>query len=375
MMNASVYGVLRQARQCPEIGRVYGAVGGTGGVLRNRLLDLTDIPPAQQERLLHTPGSVLQSSRDPLEPEDYVAMASLLRQRSIRWVLMNGGNGTMDACGKLSGACKNNGIRVIGIPKTMDNDLAATDHAPGYGSAARYLACSMAEVCADVKSLPIHLVVVEALGRNAGWVTAAAALARDCGTDGPDLLYVPERPFCEEAFLESARQLIREKGYGVVVASEGLRRADGSPLVKPVLQKGRSVYFGDVSAYLAGLVAQKLNCKSRSEKPGLLGRASSAWQSPVDRQEAVAAAQEAVRAALAGETGKMVAIRRKEGTEYRVEYVLVDIGQVMLIERTLPAEFIHPQGGVTDAFRQWCRPLLGELPPPFADWDPWTRMA
>lgn len=375
VMNASLYGVLRQARRSAEIGSVFGAIGGTGGVLRKQFLELTHVPQTEQDRLLYTPGSVLQSSRDPLAPEDYGEMASILRQQNIRWVLMNGGNGTMDACGKLSSACEKYGIRVIGIPKTMDNDLAATDHAPGYGSAARFLACSVAEVCADVKSLPIHIVVIEALGRNAGWVTAAAVLARDCGAPGPDLIYIPERPFCEEAFLESARQLIRRKGFGVIVAGEGLRHEDGTPLVTPVLQRGRSIYFGDVSAYLAGLITEKLGYKSRSEKPGLLGRASAAWQSSVDRQEAIDAAQKAVQAALAGETGKMVAIRRKESQDYQVEYVLVDIKQVMLVERTLCAEFIDSQGGVTNAFRQWCRPLLGELPPPFADVGRWAQRA
>lgn len=273
----------------------------------------------------------------------------------------------MDTCGKLYQACRRKGfdIRVMGIPKTMDNDIAITDHSPGFGSAARYIAQSVREVCADVKGLPIHVVVVEASGRNAGWITAASALAADNGGPGPDLIYLPERPFDENKYIEDVKQLLTKKSGIVVVASEGLKDQEGKPIVPPIFQVGRSTYFGDVSAHLANLVIQKLGYKARGEKPGLLGRASISLQSPVDREEAILAGELACRAVLEGETGKMVAFRRVSTEPYQMEPFLVDIDQVMLHERTMPDEYINEAGnGVTEAFKEWCRPLAGgDIPP------------
>ncbi len=374
VINASLHGVVEEARLHPEVGAIYAAVGGTGGLLKEQLADLRCVPAQELEKLLHSPASAIGTSRDQLEEHDYAAMARILKKHSIRWVLFNGGNGTMDACGRLCSLCEADGIRAIGIPKTMDNDLAVTDHAPGYGSAARYLAGSVAEVCADVKSLPIHIVVIEALGRNAGWVTAASALAGDCGVGGPDLIYLPEVDFDEERFLEDVRGLIARKGCGVIVASEGLHDAQGQPIVEPVFQAGRATYFGDVSAHLANLITRKLGYKARAEKPGLLGRASEAWQSPLDRDEARLVGREAVRAALSGESGKMVALRRLPGEHYEVETFLAPIQQVMLNERKLPPEFLNGRGnGVTQAFQDWCRPLLGGPLPQLADLSRWLN--
>lgn len=364
VINASLYGAIRQAKAEARVGRVLAAIGGTGGLLGGHVRDLTDIPDDRLELLLTSPGSAIGTSRDALGAEDYPRMAEILRAHDVRWALMNGGNGTMDACGRLSQACQAAGVGVIGIPKTMDNDLAVTDHAPGYGSAARYMAQSVAEVTADVRGLPIHVVVVEASGRNAGWVAAASALARQAGVDGPDLIYLPERPFDETAFLTDVSALLKRKSGVVVVASEGLTGPGGKPLVPPAFQAGRATYFGDVSAHLAQLVIRELGYKARSEKPGLLGRASMAHVSPVDRSEAVLVGREAVRAALAGETGKMVVLRRLPGEAYRVRTGLADVREVMLHERTLPDAFINDRGnGVTEAFCRWCAPLIG---PPLA---------
>ena len=209
------------------------------------------------------------------------------------------------------------------------------------------------------------MVVIEALGRSAGWITAASALAAQCGLPGPDLIYLPERAFSPERFLADVEKLIKEKGFGVVVASEGLTGADGKPIVDPIFTVGRATYFGDVSAHLANLIIKKLGYKARSEKPGLLGRASIAWQSPVDREEAVLAGELAVRAVLTGESGKMVGFSRLSTEPYQVEPVLIDIQEVMLRERLMPPEFINEAGnGVTPAFVEWCKPLIGpELPP------------
>lgn len=368
VINASLYGAIRQAQDDPRVDRVLVAIGGTGGLLKEHLRDVTDLPDETLRGLLSTPASAIGTSRDALEKPEYEAMVPILRKHDIKYVLMNGGNGTMDTCGKLYAECAANGIRVIGIPKTMDNDLAVTDHAPGFGSAARYVAGSTAELCCDVEGLPIHVVVLETSGRNAGWLTAAASLATDSYAHGPDLIYLPERDFDQEAFLRDVKQLIETKGHGVVVASEGLHYAGGTPIVEPIFTVGRATYFGDVGSHLANLIVKELGYKSRAEKPGLLGRASILWQSETDREEAEACGRAAVDAAVAGESGKMVALRRVPGENYRCETFLADIQQVMMTERKLPDEFINAEGnGVTEAFKQWCRPLLGSPLPKLMD--------
>lgn len=363
VINASLYGAIQEAKRHPEVEHIYGAIGGSGGLMKEQLRDLRQIPEEELSLLLTTPGSAIGTSRDRLREEEYRRMAEVLRKYEIDCVLLNGGNGTMDTCGKLWHQCKADGmdVRVMGIPKTMDNDIAVTDHAPGYGSAARYIAASVQEVCADVKSLPIHVVIIEASGRNAGWITAASALARVEPGDGPDLIYLPERPFIEEAFLRDVSRLIEKKKGVVVVVSEGLRDEKGEPVAEPVFTSGRDVYFGDVCGHLANLVQQKLGYKARAEKPGLLGRASIAYQSSVDREEARLAGELACRAVLEGETGKMVAFRREEGAAYKVTPILVPIEQVMLEEKKLPDAFINAAGNdVTDAFVRWAAPLIGE---------------
>ena len=368
VINSSLYGAIRQAQESPEVDRVLVAIGGTGGLLKEHIKDVTDYPDEALRGLLTSPASAIGTSRDALEKPEYEAMVPILQKHNIRYVLMNGGNGTMDTCGKLYAQCAEKRIFVIGIPKTMDNDLAVTDHAPGFGSAARYVAGSTAELCCDVEGLPIHVVVLETSGRNAGWLTAAASLATDSYAHGPDLIYLPERDFDQEAFLRDVKKLIEEKGHGVVVASEGLHYAGGTPIVEPIFTVGRATYFGDVGSHLANLIIKELGYKARAEKPGLLGRASMLWQSETDREEAERCGRAAVDAATAGESGKMVALRRCPGEGYRCETFLVDIREVMMTERKLPDEFINAEGnGITEAFRQWCRPLLGSPLPKLMD--------
>lgn len=363
VINASLYGAIREAKLHKELDHIYAAKNGTGGLLREELIELKNIPDEKLALLLQTPGSAIGTSRDQLEQEEYNRMVEILEKYNIGYVLMNGGNGTMDTCGKLYKTCRQRGldIKVMGIPKTMDNDIAITDHSPGFGSAAKYIAQSVKEVCADVKGLPIHVVVIEASGRNAGWITAASALADDKDGVGPDLIYLPERPFDEDKYIEDIRKLLEKKKGIVVVASEGLKNADGQPIVEPIFKVGRATYFGDVSAHLANLVIKRLGYKARSEKPGLLGRASVQLQSSVDREEAELAGKLACEAVLNGTAGKMVAFRRISTEPYKMEPFLVDIDEVMMYERTMPDEFINEDGnGVTEAFKEWCRPLLGE---------------
>ena len=366
VINGSLYGAVMAAKADGTPAHIYGAIGGTEGVLNERFFDFKTCRSGRLETRLQTPGSAIGSSRTPLQNGDYEKMAEIFRKHDIRWVLLNGGNGTMDTCAKLAKACEGAGVSVVGIPKTIDNDIPFTDHAPGFGSAARYLAATVREITEDVRSLPIHVCIVEAMGRDAGWITAAAALAGQAPGEGPDLLYVPERPFSKERFLSDVERLYREKGEAVVVASEGLKDETGAPVVPPVFQVGRATYFGDVSAYLAELVIRELGVKARSEKPGLAGRASVAWQSDVDLREAVAAGAKAAEWALEGRTGVMVGLERESGKGYGVTFVPVDLSAGMLSARCLPDCYVNARGnGVTESFCAWCRPLLGEAFPDF----------
>ena len=371
VLNASLYGAVMEAKESGKLQHIYGADNGTGGFLEEKLIELEKIPQEKLDLLLQTPGTAIGTSRDPIWQEDYEKLADIAEKRQIKYILFNGGNGTMDTCGKLHETCvrRNLDVRVMGIPKTTDNDIAVTDHSPGFGSAARYIAACTQELCADVRSLPIHVVVMEASGRNAGWITAASALAGEAGY-APDLIYLPERAFDEEKFLADVEKLLKKKSGIVVVASEGLTDKEGKPVVKPVFKTDRATYFGDVSSHLANLVIQKLGYKARGEKPGLLGRASIGLQSPVDREEAIRAGREACKAALVGESGKMVAFRRTSDDPYQMETFLADIQEVMMYEKKMPDAFINEEGnGVTQEFIQWCRPLIGEELPQMASFN------
>ncbi len=370
VINCSLYGAVTEAVRSGRVEGVYAANGGMGGLLREDFIRLDTLPESTLAALLTTPGSAIGTSRDAMEAPEYARAAEVIGKNGFDFLLCNGGNGTMDTCGKIYEACRGAGtpVLVAGIPKTVDNDLAVTDHAPGFASAARYIAGVTREICADVRGLPIHVSVIEAMGRNAGWITAAAALARQDGDIGPDLIYLPERDFDEAAFLRDVERLWA-RGKGVVaVVSEGLHGPGGKPLVPPIFQTGRSTYFGDISAHLAQLVIKELGIKARSEKPGLMNRSSICWRSPVDCREAEEAGRAAVQAVLSGQTGVMPAIRRLSSEPYETELFLAPIREVMLTERTMPAEYINEAGnGVTEAYCAWLRPLLGEPLPVMAN--------
>lgn len=366
VINASLYGVITEALKSDKIDKIYGAIGGSEAILKENFLDLGTTDPDKLKLLLTTPGSAIGSSRYALEQKDYNSMVEIFKKNNIKYVLFNGGNGTMDTCGKVSKVCQKEDIFVAGIPKTIDNDISIIDHAPGYASAAKFIAVTTAEIGQDVKSLPIHVCVVEAMGRNAGWITAASALARKDKKDAPHLIYLPERPFDEAEFLEDVKKLYDELGGVVVVVSEGLKNKDGESIVPPIFKSDRAVYYGDVSSHLANLVVKNLGIKARNEKPGLSGRASIALQSKIDRDEAVLVGEEAVKAVLAQKTGVMVAINREEGEAYQISTSLVPIEEVMLHERILPDKYINERGNdVTEEFTNWLKPLIGDPVAPY----------
>jgi len=367
VINASLYGVIKEAEG--RYDAVYGAKGGSGGILREEFADLLSLPKEDIERLPHTPGSMIGTSRDHIDAASYRKIVDVLIAHEIDTVLFNGGNGSMDTAGKIAREIqrRNRPIKVVGIPKTIDNDIAVTDHAPGFGSAARYLASSVQELAADVAALPIHVSVIEAMGRNTGWLTAAALIAKREGGYGPHLLFAPEVAFDEDRFLDEVSSLYKKHRHVVVVASEGLRYANGDPIVEPIFRTDRSVYYGDVSAHLAMLVIKRLGIKARSEKPGILGRSSIAYQSSVDRDEAILVGRKAVQAALEGDSEVMVGFKRISDEPYLVEPVLIPLEEVMLHEKTLPMEYLPSFGTVDESYLTWCKPLIGD---PLADFSP-----
>lgn len=359
VINASLYGAVAEAL-AQGVDEVLGALHGSAGILGEAFCSLGSMSREELERLRVSPASAIGTSRTPLNEEDYPRMAEILHRHGITHVLFTGGNGSMDTCGRLAAACQPYGVLVGGIPKTIDNDIAVLDHAPGYGSAARFAAMTMAEIAMDVRSLPIHVCIVEYMGRNSGWITAASALAREHCGDAPQLVLLPEVPFEEERFLRQVQEEW-DKGRDVVVAvSEGIRYADGTPVAPPVFTSGRATYFGDVSSHLTRLVIEKLHVKARCEKPGILGRCCPEMASEVDREEAVQLGRLAARTVLSGQGGMMSGLKRLSSAPYRCEETLIPLTQVMLHERLLPGEFIVPgRYDVTDAFLQWARPLIG----------------
>lgn len=363
VINASLAGAILEAKEQGFRGKILAARYGSKGLLREDFIDLTNITDKEIEKLKFSPGSAIGTSRHPLEEDDYKRISEILEKHNIRYLLYTGGNGTMDTLGKIYRHSGSHEIYVGGIPKTIDNDIAITDHAPGYASNAQYMAAIVNDCNQDVKGLPIHVSIIEAMGRNTGWLAAASALAKRNEGDAPHLIYFPERPFDERQFLNDVKTLYEKQGGVIVVASEGLKYADGTPIVKPSLTVGRAVYFGDVSAHLTNLVLKELGIKARSEKPGIIGRCSSLHVSEVDRKEAVLMGRTAAKAVLSKESGMMAGIKRISSAPYQVEPILIPIEEVMLTERKLPDNFINEEGnGVTKAFEEWLRPLLSDLP-------------
>ena len=368
VINCSLQGVVEAARSAGFDGSIYAARFGAEGILAGDLIDLTNVPAATIARLSHTPASAIGSCRRKLTDADYPTVLETLKRFDVGYFFYNGGNDSMDTCHKVNELAKKEGldVRVIGIPKTMDNDLDLTDHCPGFGSAARYAALSSAELALDASALPIHVVVLELMGRNAGWVTAASALAGRL-TGCPVLTYLPEVPVDEDRMLADVeRTYARGKGL-LVTVSEGLCGLDGKPLADTGIVDGFGhTVPGGTAQHITDRIIQKLGLKSRAEKPGLLGRASIPYQSSTDRAEAYAVGQYAVEAALQGESGYMVAINAVRTPAYRAGLSLVPLAKVANVEKKFPLEWIADGNQIADAFFDYAMPLMGESFPEYA---------
>ncbi len=368
VINSSLQGVVERVRELDPKGRIYAARFGAEGILKKDLIDLTNVPASEISLLRDTPASAIGSCRRKLSDADYPAVIDCLRSFNIDAFFYNGGNDSMDTCSKVSRLLEKEGldIKVMGIPKTIDNDLAFTDHSPGFGSAARYAAINTAELSLDASALPIHVVVLELMGRNAGWITAASAFAKRL-TKCEILSYLPERKVDMPVMLSDIEKAWA-KGKGVVVAvSEGLCGLDGEPLSDTGIVDGFGHKIpGGVGAFISSKIISELSIKSRSEKPGLIGRTSMGYLSVVDREEAYAVGRKAVEEAHSGKTGYMIAIKAQRKPSYRYTLDLVELDKVANVEKTFPEEWITDTS-VSDEFFDYSEPLLGGKLPHFAD--------
>ena len=361
VINSSLLGAVREAKKHSEIETIYGARFGAEGILAGDLIDLGAVSDEDLGLLARTPASAIGSCRRKLTDADYPAVLECFKKFNIRYFFYNGGNDSMDTCNKVYQLAVQSGyeLRVIGIPKTIDNDLAVTDHCPGFGSAAKFAAASALETAQDAAALPIHVVVMEMMGRNAGWITAASALFTHL-MPCEQLVYLPETAFDKEEFLAAVRERWA-RGRGLLVTiSEGLHYADGSPVADSGVVDGFGHKVpGGAAQTLSDMIMAETGLKSRSEKPGLLGRTSVALMSEVDRAEAELAGAQAVKSAVEGQTGFMVGFAAAREPEYSCETMLIPLEQVANAEKTFPLEWITP-GGVSDEFRAYCLPLIGE---------------
>ena len=361
VINSSLLGAVREAKLHGEIETIYGARFGAEGILAGDLIDLGKFADEDLALLAKTPASALGSCRRKLTDADYPAVLECFKKFNIRYFFYNGGNDSMDTCNKIYNLSVETGyeLRVIGIPKTIDNDLDVTDHCPGFGSAAKYAAVSALELAQDASALPIHVVVMEMMGRNAGWITAASALYADL-MPCEHLVYLPEVAFDKEKFLAAVKEKWA-KGRGLLVTiSEGIHYADGSPVADSGVVDGFGHKVpGGAAQALSDMIMQETGLKSRSEKPGLLGRVSVGLMSEIDQKEAEEAGACAVRSAVEGQTGFMVGFETTRNP-YSSKTILIPLEKVANAEKKFPLEWIGEDGAsIKPEFKAYCEPLLG----------------
>ena len=369
VINASAYGVFSEALKNPNITRVLGAANGIKGVLNDNLYDIGLEDAYELELLKNTPSSALGSCRyklkDPsVDDTDYKRILEIFKKYDVRYFFYNGGNDSMDTCNKISKYMQKVGYecRVMGVPKTIDNDLYGTDHCPGFASAAKYIATSIVEVSRDCHVYDKGMItIVECMGRHAGWLTAAAKLACTVG-DGPDLIYLPEVDFDMDKFLADVERIYKEKNSCLVAVSEGVHYADGS-FVSEAKTSGTDGFghaqLGGLAARLAEAVKSRTGAKVRGIELSLLQRCAAHCASATDIKESFNSGKTAVEAAIAGETGKMVGFKCDRENGYHCEYVLFDLDKVANFEQKVPVAWINAEGNdVTEDFIRYCAPLL-----------------
>ena len=371
VINASAQGVIETALKNENITRVLGAAHGIKGILDDKLYDMGQEDPSELAIMKNTPSSALGSCRYKLKDSDvddtdYKRILEIFKKYDVRYFFYNGGNDSMDTCNKISKYMQKVGYecRVMGVPKTIDNDLMGTDHCPGFSSAAKYIATSCMEVWQDARVYDTgQITVIEIMGRHAGWLTAASALATAKGC-GPDLIYLPERDFDMDQFVADVKKIYDETGYCLVAASEGIHYADGSFVseAKTSATDGFGhAQLGGLASLLASVLKERLGVKVRGIELSLLQRCGAHLASANDVNEAYMAGQAAVEAAAAGETDKMVAFVRDTDADgnYVCKTQLMDLSGVANYEKKVPDEWINEAGnGVKQGFIDYALPLI-----------------
>ena len=376
VINASAQGVIQTALKTPCITQVLGAAHGIKGVLEDKLYDMAQEDPAELDLMKYTPSSALGSCRyklaDPdVDDTDYQRILEIFKKYNVRYFFYNGGNDSMDTCNKISKYMQKVGYecRIMGVPKTIDNDLNGTDHCPGFASAAKYIATSCAEVWQDAHVYDTGMVtIIEIMGRHAGWLAGSAALASLTGC-GPDLVYLPETDFDMDRFLSDVKAVYDKTGKCMVAVSEGIHYADGTFVseAKTSATDGFGhAQLGGLASMLAETVKQKLGAKVRGIELSLLQRCGSHLASKTDVEEAYLAGQAAVEAAAEGFTDKMVAFQCTRDGSYACKTVLEPLNIVANFEKKVPRAWINEAGnGVSQEFIDYVLPLIqGETDAP-----------
>jgi len=356
VINASAAGVFTEAlRQTGVIEKVYGAANGIVGILNEKFYDIGQEDPAELELLKTTPSSALGSCRYKLaKPEvddtDYKRILEVFKKYNIRYFFYNGGNDSMDTCNKISKFIAQSGYecRVIGVPKTIDNDLFGTDHCPGFASAAKYIATTVMEVYLDARVYDTGMItVIEIMGRNAGWLTAASALAAYKGL-GPDLIYLPEVDFDLDQMLANVKTIYEKEKKVIVCVSEGVKTKEGKYIPELVGEVSVDAFghkqMGGTASVLANYLKEKIGCKVRGIELSLMQRCAAHLASKTDVDESFLSGQTAVRIAVDGMTDFMVGFQRPEQGEYKCEIKLIPLNEVANTEKVVPKEWINDEG-------------------------------
>ena len=367
VINASLVGAVEAAFADQRVGAIYGMLHGIEGLLKEELIDLRQQPMEIWQQLLQTPSAALGSCRYKLHDHDLERAVEIMKRYDIRYMLYIGGNDSADTAHRLAEAAQQTGyeLSLLSIPKTIDNDLPFTDHCPGYGSAARFIAQATQDSALNTISIPWHypIKIIETMGRDAGWLTAASALGKRDESDPPHILLVPEQPFIVDRFLAQVEDAYKKFGYVIVVAAETIKDDQGRTLGS-VGQVGVDAFqhplLSGAAQYLVDLVKRELRVRARFDKPGDLQRMSSAHVSVTDRDEAYLVGKMGVRALLDGESDKMVTLIRHNEPAYHCSTGLVELDKVANVQRLLPDSYLNQNKTmITPVFCDYALPLIG----------------
>jgi 6-phosphofructokinase len=376
VINASLAGVVDEALNHDCIGEIYGGMNGVLGILKEDLIDLAEQSQQVIRGLRYTPASALGTCRYKLKKaEDFDRVLDVFAAHDIRYFFYIGGNDSQDSADKISKLAQQRGypLRVVGVPKTVDNDLVTTDHCPGYGSVIKYISTVIREISLDNEAMGNHdfVHVLEVMGRNAGWIAAGAALAkrRDQPNDPPHLIYLPEVPFSTEKYIADVQRVLSKEKHCFVVVGEGLVDENGNYVT--TTGSGTDAFghsaLGGVGEFLRNIAEEQLGVKARAAKLGIGQRAAAHCSSLTDNNEAYMAGQAAVKAAVDGVTDHMVTLVRADTEPYSCETGLAPLSEIANGVKTLPAHWINEDGvSMNYQFVKYALPLIqGEVPVPY----------